>query len=151
MARYASGTSVPVDRSKSEIERTLAKYGAKKFAYFAEEDRASIAFEFNNRRIRMRLPLPVVEDFIRTDKNRTRTPAARTAEREKAIRQRWRAMLLVIKAKLEAIEAGIALFDDEWLAYVVLADGTTVGEKLAPQLAEGKAPKTLMLGMDEER
>jgi hypothetical protein len=149
MSRYARNTAVPVDRSKSEIERTLTKYGAKKFAYFAEENRASIAFEFKSRHIRMRLALPTDDDFIRTDKNRTRTPAARVAEREKSIRQRWRAMLLVIKAKLEAIEAGIATFEDEWLAYVVLADGTTVGEKLAPQLADGRAPKTLMLGMDK--
>ena len=30
---YAEATSVPVDRSKSEIERTLDRYGATHFAY----------------------------------------------------------------------------------------------------------------------
>ncbi|WP_242394821.1 hypothetical protein [Anaeromyxobacter oryzisoli] len=33
MGRYAQGTSVPMERSRAEIERTLVRYGASGFAY----------------------------------------------------------------------------------------------------------------------
>lgn len=33
MTRYAANTSVPADRSRGEIERILARYGADSFAY----------------------------------------------------------------------------------------------------------------------
>lgn len=53
-----------------------------------------------------------------------------------AIKQRWRALALIIKAKLEAVESGISEFDDEFLANIMLPDGATVGEWFRPQLAE---------------
>jgi hypothetical protein len=50
--------------------------------------------------------------------------------------QRWRALALVIKAKLEAVAAGITTVEQEFLAHIVLPDGhTTVGTWMAPQLA----------------
>jgi hypothetical protein len=36
MTRYAADTSVSVEKSRMEIERTLARYGADAFAYFSE-------------------------------------------------------------------------------------------------------------------
>ncbi len=54
---------------------------------------------------------------------------------EQACRQRWRALALVIKAKLEAVSAGISVFEDEFLANIVLPDGQLVGQWLRPQLA----------------
>ncbi|MCH8878151.1 MAG: hypothetical protein IIA89_15260, partial [Chloroflexi bacterium] len=39
-------------------------------------------------------------------------------------------------AKLEAVEVGIATFDEEFLSYIVLPDNTTVGEHLLPQVAK---------------
>ena len=150
MSRYANGTSVPIDRSKAEIERTLTRYGAEKFAYMSEQDRAQIAFQFKGRAIRMKLDLPRPNDFAKTEKGRPRPPAAQVSECDKAIRQKWRALLLVIKAKLEAIEAGVSTFETEWLPWVVLPNGRTVAEHIGPQIAEGKIPSTLMLTMDED-
>jgi hypothetical protein len=34
--------------------------------------------------------------------------------------RRWRALLLMIKAKVEAVESGVVTFEDEWLAHFVL-------------------------------
>ena len=31
---YAARTTVPIEKSKAEIERTLTRYGADRFAYF---------------------------------------------------------------------------------------------------------------------
>jgi hypothetical protein len=53
---------------------------------------------------------------------------------DQAVRQRWRALVLVLKAKLEAIESGISSFEDEFLAQTVLPDNTTVGGFMRPQL-----------------
>ena len=53
----------------------------------------------------------------------------------------------MVKAKLEAIDSGIATFEDEWLAYLVTSSGKTVGEQLAPQLAEAK-PGALLLSWE---
>ena len=53
---------------------------------------------------------------------------------DQACRQRWRALLLVIKAKLEAVTAGISTIETEFLANIVLPDNTTAGEWMLPQI-----------------
>ena len=73
---------------------------------------------------------------------------------EQACRQRWRALLLVVKAKLEAIETGIATFDGEFMANIVLPGGGTVGDWMTPQIERayltGAVPAMLpMLGEGE--
>jgi len=42
----------------------------------------------------------------------------------------------VIKAKLEAVEAGIAVFEDEFMANIVLPNGSTVSQFMLPQIAQ---------------
>lgn len=135
MARYAAGTDVPTDRTRVEIERTLQRYGADQFLYGWDEGRAVIGFRMADRQVRFDLPLPDLAEFTSTPTGRSRTKAAAQAAWEQACRQRWRALLLVIKAKLEAVEAGIATFEEEFLAHVMLPDGSTVGRFMAPQLA----------------
>ena len=114
MTRYASRTKVPASQSRVEIEKTLARYGADGFLYGHVDEQAMIAFRMNGRQVKFVLPMPDTGP--------------------QAIRQRWRAALLVIKAKLEAIESGIVTFDDEFLANIVLPDGQTVGQFMGPQI-----------------
>jgi len=64
-----------------------------------------------------------------------RSAAQSEALWQQACRARWRALLLCIKAKLEAIESGITEFEDEFLPYIVLPDGRTAAEWLRPQIA----------------
>jgi hypothetical protein len=63
-----------------------------------------------------------------------RTASSAVEQFEQACRQRWRALALVIKAKLEAVESGITCFEDEFLAHIILPSGQQVGEWLRPQL-----------------
>lgn len=138
VTRYAASTEVPSDRSRAEIERTLRRYGATAFGYLWDSAAAVIMFELGGRRIKFRLVMP-----DRSDRQFTRTPAKGLlrsedqidAAYEQAIKQRWRALALVIKAKLEAVEAGITTAEQEFLAHICLPDGSTVGEWAAPQLA----------------
>lgn len=154
---YANTTSVSVERSRAEIERTLQRYGASKFMYGWDREEAVIAFVVHNegsgemRQVRFRVYVPPREDFNTSPAGRWRSDEQIDKHWEQAQRSRWRALLLVIKAKLEAIDAGIATFEDEFLAYTMLPGGETVGEWIAPQLDDvyktGVMPGDLRLAL----
>lgn len=107
---YAEYTKVPVEKSKTEIEQVLKRYGADRFMYFTETGKAIIVFEAKDRRLRFDLPVP----------------AGMSEKEQKQARQKWRALLLCIKAKLESVASGIESFEEAFLAHVVLPDGMTV-------------------------
>lgn len=149
MARYAEKTSVPTSASREEIDRTVHRYGATSFLYAAERGRAVVQFIMKGKLIRFELPLPDRNhrDFTHTPgKGLERSSEAALEAWEQACRQRWRALALAIKAKLEAVEAGITTFETEFLAHIVLYDGRTVGEHAIPKLEEalkGGTPRLL--------
>ncbi len=133
-----------MERSRAEIERTLSRYGASAFGYMTENGRAVIMFEANHRRIRFDLPLPSRDDHQFTHHARgARTATAAREAWEQACRQRWRALHLAVKAKLEAVEAGIAEFEDEFAAYIALPNGGTVSQWLRPQIATAYETNTM--------
>jgi hypothetical protein len=136
MTRYADRTEVSSDRSRAEIERTLRRYGASAFAYGWQGLEAQVMFELADRRVKFAIPMPDPDDavFTQTPTGRERSVAAAEKEYEQAVRQRWRALALVIKAKLEAVDAKISTVENEFLAHIVLPDGSTVGEWASPQL-----------------
>jgi hypothetical protein len=149
---YAKATSVSRERTIGELERTLSRYGAEAFAYGWQHSRAVVEFIAWNRRIRFTLDVPPKEGFRHTPGRGYRRSDEDTERLwEQAQRSRWRALLLVVKAKLEAVEAGIAEFEEEFLAYVVLPDGRTAGELARPAIADmyqagGMAPLLPALG-----
>ena len=106
---YARNTTVSAIRTRNEIEETLERYGADAFAYATQGNLATVIFAMENRRIRFVLELPDPQDFRYTNHNppRERSTRAQQEAHDQACRQRWRALLLVIKAKLEAVTAGI--------------------------------------------
>jgi hypothetical protein len=155
MGRYASQTSVSTEKSRNEIERTLQRYGASGFGFWLEGDKALVQFTIQNLKIAFNLPMPdrKSEEFTMSSHEnewqRKRLGADTAHKRwEQACRQRWRALALVIKAKLEAIDSGISTFEEEFMAHIMLPDGKTVGEKLVPSLTvlkeTGNMPKLLL-------
>lgn len=136
MTKYAANTEVSTERSRSEIERILVRYGATSFAYGWEGNTTILGFKMRDRHIRYKIAMPVIQDFTITEHGRRRTSreAIQTAW-EQACRQRWRALALIIKAKLEAIESGITDFESEFLSNTLLPAGQTVGEWIQPQIA----------------
>lgn len=153
MGRYAVGTEVSSERSRAEIENTIKRYGAEAFMYGMKGNQAIIGFEVERRNIRMVLQLPPPSDFVRDGRGSTRSPKAVANAHEKACRQRWRALALVVKAKLEAVESEVSTFEHEFLPYMVLPGGRTVAEEILPKLnaayETGKVTP-LMLGMGME-
>ena len=148
MSRYAATTEVSSGKSRDEIERTLERYGADQFLYGWQDNAAVVGFRMEGRNVKFVLPLPSKTEKQFTDHSRgKRTPEAALKEWEQAVRQRWRALALVIKAKLEAVESNISVFDDEFMANIVLPGGETVSQFMKPQIVEayriGQAPTML--------
>jgi len=137
MTKFAANTTVAVSKSKMEIENILCKYGATGFMSGWNSEKAMIAFEMCQRRIVFNVPMPNINsDDIRLDgRGRIRDDSQIEKAYDQAQRQRWRALLLVLKAKLEAVESGITEFEDEFLAHIALPDGSTAGEWMKPQIA----------------
>jgi hypothetical protein len=136
MSLYAENTKVPVTQSRGEIERLLGKHKCTQFSTGVdhEQHRAVVQFKAHNRIIRFEIALPDEADKkYRQDRHGwARTPGGITNAVEQASRQRWRALLLVIKAKLEAVENNIATFEEEFLAHIVLPNQQTVAAYVQP-------------------
>jgi hypothetical protein len=146
--RYATGTSVPPDRSRAEIEKILRRFGADQFAYGWELEVEQIQFRVAGRSVRLTLPVPAVDDplFTQTPSGRARS-AAQAEEAWKAeLRRRWRSLALVIKAKLTAVQDGISTVEREFLADVILPDGRTIAEWAGPQLERFDDSRALLPG-----
>jgi hypothetical protein len=131
---YAERTQVPVSRSRLEIEQVLTAYGADAFAFGWEQGRAVVTFRADGRYVRF-----VVAPESTREKTRKQI--------EQAERQRWRALLLVVKAKIESVESGIETFEEAFMPHVVMPDGQVVKDWLTPQLEQaystGKMPAML--------
>lgn len=135
MSKYAASTTVSSEASRMEIERTLRRYKADDFAYATRAGKAMVGFTINDRQVRFVLDLPDPNNREFTHHSRgVRTDSARLQAYEQAVRQKWRALALVVKAKLEAVASGIATTEQEFLAYIVLPGGGTVYENTQPAI-----------------
>lgn len=147
MGKYAQRTKVGPERSRIEIERMLSRYGATRFASGWTPHGATIAFEANSKRVRFVLAIPKEAEFETTPTGRQRDQRARALAVKQEEQRRWRALALVVKAKLEAIASGVSTFEDEFLAHFVMPSGETVKDWLAPRLDKalegGKLPPLL--------
>lgn len=133
---YAKGTEVTVARSRDDLERLLKARGATGFMFGWEEgnDNYVVAFRLADRLIRLTVPRPWPGDHQRTPTGRRRTErsAGQLAEAEE--RRRWRSLLLVIKARLVAVDDGVETLETAFLPWVVLPNGQTIAQWLGPQL-----------------
>lgn len=159
--RYATGTEVTASKSRAEIEDLLKRHGATSFAsgWDDEQSRAVLVFKLAERHFRLVVRQAQAQD-VPTSKRRE-APAREKARVESWIageeRRRWRALLLVIKAKLEMIASGESSVEREFLADMLLPDGSTVAASILPRIAEsyesGKMPRRLLpaLGSGDDK
>jgi hypothetical protein len=140
LAKFAKGTEVSADRSRAELETLLQRYGADSTAVFTSRGEAAVAFEMRGRRILFRLKMPEQSEERFTHrtggfrgKEARSADSARTAW-EQACRERWRALVLAVKAKLVSVEEGVETFEEAFMAHVVMPDGRTVGEHVRPRI-----------------
>lgn len=147
--RYAQDTSVAPERSRVEIERLLERHGATGFYYGTEENTAIIGFRMKERMIKFQLSLPVAGDYQLSPTGLKRGDRSWFNAWDQAKRSRWRALRLIILAKLEAVECGVVDFEDEFMPQTMMPDGSTVAQWMGPQLtkayAEGIMPPSMLM------
>ena len=155
MSHYAKNTSVSVERSEAEIKRVLLKYGVSEImsGMSREKNLAFVMFKWDNLPIKIRIPLPDFNDpkFQETPGGRkNRTKEAANKEWEKAARQQWRVLLLMIKSQCETIVNGIFPAAEVFMPWLMLPNNMTAFEFAAEDLRRmcetGKMPKLLPLG-----
>lgn len=120
--RFAEGTSVDVSKSRMEVEQLLAKHGASQVLIGSDSVARTgfVGFTLQGRQYRMLVP----------------ARDARKGQEQQVDRERWRALVLILKAKLEVIASKMVTVEEEFLAYMVLPNGKTVGAEIAPRLLE---------------
>lgn len=158
MARFASETTVPVEKSRAEIESLVTKYGASEFQSGWKAGEARIGFRIRNIDVRFILPIPDKTEKRFTHKKdrygfeKPMPEAQRQKAWEQECRQRWRALALVVKAKLEAVECGISTIEQEFLAFIVLPNDMSMmdwlKEEALPMIVSGEQPR---LALPEHR
>lgn len=126
--RYAQHTKVPVSRTRDQIVELMRRAGADAFLFGEDSGRATIGFRLAGRYLRFTVPIPERGD-------------------DQLVRARWRALLLVVKAKLEAAAIGLSTIEEAFLLDTLLPDRRTVAEIVAPQIEiayrDGKMPPLL--------
>jgi hypothetical protein len=136
---FAKGTTVSVDKTRVEVERLLRTSGASMVVVQTTSTVARIGFEAHGRRLLFTLTLPDRTDrkFTHVDKWKARAVGVADKLHDAECRRLWRALLLVVKAKIESVASGIETFDQAFLANIVVptAEGsTTVGVQIAGYL-----------------
>lgn len=140
---YARGTTVSEEKSRAEIEQTIRRHCGRDaaFSYGTMPGKAAIQFAAHGRQIRFELPLPSKEEAVEKARDgrapgRRPTPAQVEDWLDREYRRRWRCMLLIIKAKFEAVEMKMELaeseaekasvFEQEFLSCIVGSSGQTL-------------------------
>jgi hypothetical protein len=128
---YAAKTEVPFERSVGEIVGLLRKAGADQIGQMERRNSFTLQFTMSDRMVRFRVHFPTPDEIaVMTG---PRQDQARVSEQWR--RQRGRALLLVIKAKLESVESEVETFEQAFLANVVLADGATLYDRVREPIA----------------
>jgi hypothetical protein len=129
---YAEKTTVSVGKTRGELLELLEKHGCGSIGFTTSPTGAAVTFQAHDRWIRFRLVFAGRSSFVKTPAGQARSSAQIDAAQDQHARARWRQLLLVVKAKLEAVDEGIEEFDEAFLAHVVLPDDRTVFEASAP-------------------
>lgn len=121
--KYATHSNVSSSASEGELKTLILRAGAKNVFTGQGDQGAVITFELHNRRITFELPLPSPESFnTRPVRGKVVTNTVEQKHRlwEQACRSKWRALVLSVKAKLVSVESGVELFEEAFLAQIMV-------------------------------
>ena len=127
MPKYAAGTTVPVQNSRGEITGILTKHGVLNMGWMTGVEGDQLLFELRGRQYRFGIVKPTINEMKKQDPNAySNVDWDKRVEREWM--RRWRAHVLLIKAKLEFADDDTSSIEREFLPYALLADGRTLEE-----------------------
>lgn len=138
-AKYAQDTTVPISRSRDEIERVLAKHRAADHINWDQRDDAiALGFRYAGWPIRITVRVPARESYrvVPNSYWRKRSDAQVAQLYTAELRRRYRVLLIQLKSRLEAVDDEDMTAEEAFLPYLLLPSGQTLGGTLAPQLGE---------------
>jgi hypothetical protein len=145
---YAKGTEVTVQRSQQEIATTLHRYGVDTYSFGAAPGIAQVEFVAQGYPVRVTVPLPRKPAKEKGTNPATGRVVNLWTKWEQEVKEAWRALLLLIKANLEAVERGIVRIEQAFMAFLVAPDGRTVGDVVLPQYVESVASGRTLLAIE---
>lgn len=120
--RYAEGTEVPVSRSHDQIKVELRRVGADQIGVMEGAGGVQAYLVFKIRDTMYRITNGEVK-------------VARGKDPAREARRQWRAIVLLVKAKVVSILEGISTVEREFLSDAVMPDGSVLADH-APRLIE---------------
>jgi hypothetical protein len=129
MRRYAEKTSVPVARSRAEIDRLLRDWRCDGVQWTDEFSQGRVALAFIWSRDRGK---GVVERY--QARMTLKMPTGESVAEARRRRALHRTLLIWLKAAFNAIDAGLVTAEQLFLPFLVGNDGRTVGEIAIPNL-----------------
>lgn len=129
--RYATKTEVTVSRSQEELRSLLLKYGVTSFGFAEQPGGAMLAFQVGDQNHRIFMPIRSGADpAFAYAGSRRRDAKGRKVAAVNEERARWRALVLVVKAKLEYAAILGQSIESAFTEYRVLPSGRTVQEEV---------------------
>lgn len=144
---YANKTSVPIDRSMSQIRQLLFKAKSSGVATAETTEGAVTKFIFEGKPYKFKINYPSFceERIVYTSTGRERTDAQKFAEVEAEKRRLWRCKLLYIKAAVEAHQNGLMDLQRSFVGHMQLPSGKTFYEVIEGNLERFEANPSFML------
>lgn len=136
---FASDTSVPVDRTRAEINKLLTEWKCASIGWtdHIAESTVSVEFTWLREDAMYRVRFTIAIPKTKPPRDRWSRPSL-LSENEKA--QAWRSahrlLLLKLKADLNAAQSGLAKAEEIFLPWMVDRNGRTIAEIIVPQLRE---------------
>jgi hypothetical protein len=131
--RYAEGTTVAVSKSRADISDILEKHGCTTMMWGTQPTGDALEFHLAGHVYRFLIERPTVESLRKRDGKNYVYPhnVDWPGKVEAEWRRRWRAHVLLIKAKLEFSNDGdVTTLAREFLPYAVMSDGRTLLENV---------------------
>lgn len=143
--KYANDTSVPVSKSRGEIEKLLRVWGANQMQWSDdfEGGKAMLRFiwehEGTNYTARFVVDVPTAKE-IKEESLDGRTGKFSQAKYDKAMERRGmvehRELALLMKAIFVAVDCGLITAEQVFMPFLEGQDGRTIGECVLPELAK---------------
>ena len=143
--RYAQDTTVSVESSQQEIGRIFSRYKIDTYVFGATPGQALVQFEAHGFPIKIAIPLPARPGNPRVMNPATGRMVDANARWQQEIRSAWRALVLLIKANLEAVDHRITTVDRAFMAYLLAPDGRVLSEHVLPDYRDALTSGRLAL------
>lgn len=131
MGRYAEGTKVSVESSRGDISGILTRYGVQRMGWQTGPDGDELLFELKGNNYRFRIARPTLDEVKKAYVDaggRWNLVYDHQAKVDAEWRRRWRANVLLIKAKLEFADGGDTTLEREFMPYLLVDGRRTLGD-----------------------